>query len=108
MLPACAADCADAKLIEQQYVEGQQRLTDVKARVAVFLRYHHIASALGEQRGDGETGGPVALRGMRCNHGNEGHLVGRSMRTLRAMAALIIEYAKADPLRSSLEEVDYA
>ena len=51
---------AHAEPVEQGDVGRQQRLADMKARMASLLGQHHVAAALGEQSGDGGAGRTAA------------------------------------------------
>src|SRR5207237_315145 len=58
------ADASDlfghAQPLEERQVERQQRLADVKARMALLLEQHHVAAALREQRRERRSGGSPA------------------------------------------------
>ncbi len=49
-----------AEAPEDRQVVRQERLADVKARVALLLEHHHVAPALGEQRRHRRPGGSAA------------------------------------------------
>ncbi len=51
---------AQAEAVEQGDVGRQQRLADVKTRVARLLDDDDVAALLGQQRGDGRAGGAAA------------------------------------------------
>jgi hypothetical protein len=50
----------DAETVNDRHVQGQERFTDVKARVVLLLQQRHLPALLGEEGRHGRAGGPAA------------------------------------------------